>query len=312
MSKLVSIVVPVHNSSKYLKRCLDSIINQTYKNIEIIAVENGSKDNSLEILNSYKTKIKINKLDKPSIGAARNKGIEMSTGTYLAFIDSDDTIEEEFIEKLVQNIEHEKSDLTVCGVKELHEENKIENIRKDYPLKTIARDEIMNNLEKFDYGPCNKLYKREIILKNKLLFPTTLKYEDVPFVLGYISSCKTISRVMDSLYNYHIHLESEQTTIDERIFDIFEILELLKHHVNIIQLEGLYAKILTIYSLKTRNIKDKNTRNKFITNAYSILDKNYDNWRNCEYLLNRPILKRIIQRHKSLVKFYTSVYAKTH
>lgn len=312
MTELVSIVVPVHNSSKYLSRCINSILNQTYENIEIIAVENGSADNSLEILNSFVPKIKIIVLKESSIGAARNAGIESSSGTFISFIDSDDTIKKEFIEELVENIKYEKSDLSICGLTEEYEETNETKQREDYPHKTIYREEILNNLEKFDYGPCNKLFKREIIIKNKLTFPTNLKYEDVPFVLGYISSSTSISRVPDSLYNYHIHSKSEQTTIDERIFDIFEILELLKHHVNILQLEGLYTKILTTYSLKTRNIKSKTTRENFINKAYKILDETYDNWRNCNYIIDRPLLKRIIQRHISLVKIYTTLYAKRH
>ena len=99
MTKLVSIVVPVHNSSKYLKRCLDSILNQTYKNIEVITVENGSTDDSLEILKSYEPQIKVIKLDSKSLGTARNTGINASLGDYISFIDSDDTIKKEFIEE---------------------------------------------------------------------------------------------------------------------------------------------------------------------------------------------------------------------
>jgi len=307
MTELVSIVVPVYNSSKYLKRCIDSILNQTYKNIEVIVVENGSTDSSLEILKSYGNKINIITLNTKSLGLARNTGIEVSKGQYISFIDSDDSIRKEFIEELVNSIEYEKSDLSICGIREIHEENGEEIIREDFPYKMIEREEIMNNLDKFDYGPCNKLYKREIIIKNKLTFPTNLKYEDVPFVLGYISSTKTISRVADALYNYHIHSNSEQTTVDERIFDIFEILELLKHHVNIIQLEGLYTKILTTYSLKTKKLKDKTKRLEFIDKAYSILDNTFENWKVCDYMLNRPLLKRIVQSHKTLVKLYTNI-----
>lgn len=307
MTESVSIVVPVHNSSKYLKRCIDSLLNQTYKNIEIIAVENGSTDNSLEILKSYGPKIKVIVLPESSVGTARNVGINASSGTLISFIDSDDTINKEFINELVENIEYEQSDLSICGIREINEETKEEKVREDYPHKGVEREEILNNLERFDYGPCNKLYRKEIIIKNKLSFPTNLKYEDVPFVLGYISSCKTISRVPDALYNYHIHNGSEQTTIDERIFDIFEILELLKHHVNILQLEGLYTKILTTYSLKTKYLKDKTKRIEFIDKAYDILDNNFDNWRTCSYMIDRPFLKRIVQSNRKLVKIYTNL-----
>ena len=312
MKELVSIIVPVHNSSKYLKKCLDSIKKQTYKNIEIIAVENGSKDKSLEILKSYKNIVKIEVLKEANLGKARNKGISVAKGTFISFIDSDDVIEPDFIEKLLENINAAKSDMSLCNVKEIHKETKTEKTREDYPNKKINREEIMNNLVSFDYGPCNKLFKKEIIIKNKLLFPENLKYEDVPFILGYISNCQTISKVNEELYKYNIHKESEQTTIDERIFDIIEITNLLKRHVNIYQLESLFTKLLTTYSLKTRHIKDTELRNKFIDEAYKILDENFNNWKECDYLQTRPFMKRMIQKNKFLIKLYTDIYASLH
>lgn len=309
MPELVSVIVPVHNSSKYLKRCIDSIKKQTYKNIEIITVENGSTDDSLEILKTYKN-IEIIKLEKASLGLARNTGIEKSKGKYISFIDSDDTIEKEFIEKLVKNIEEEKSDLAMCEIKEKYEENQKEKIREVYPKKEVEKEEIKNNLGKYDYGPCNKLYKKEIITKNKIEYPTNLKYEDVPFVLGYIISSEKITKIPEALYNYHIHKNSEQTTVDERITDIFEILELLKSQVNILQLEELYIKTLTTYSLKTRKLKSKTKRKEFIDKAYDILDETYSNWRNSNYIKSKTFLKRIIIKNRKILKIYTSLYSK--
>ena len=128
MKDLVSIIIPVHNSSKYLRKCLNSILSQTYKNLEIITVENGSTDNSLEILKEYKGKIKVEVLKKGNIGLARNKGIDKSTGEYLVFIDSDDEINEYFIEKMLNKLKETNTDLVTCDMLNKYEiKNKEEN-----------------------------------------------------------------------------------------------------------------------------------------------------------------------------------------
>ena len=176
MEELVSLIVPVHNSSKYLENCLKSILNQTYKSIEIIAIENGSKDNSLEILNQYKTKIKIEILKEAGIGLARNKGIQISKGKYIAFIDSDDTVEKNFIEELVKSLEKNNSDLSCCNITEIHESTNKVVKRDEYPRNEINQQEIYQNIHKFNYAIWNKLYKKEILIKNNITFPLGLKH----------------------------------------------------------------------------------------------------------------------------------------
>jgi len=110
----ISVIIPVYNTSKYLKRCLDSIINQTYVNLEIICINDGSKDNSLEILNQYKKKddrIIIIDKENQGVSAARNDGIKNSTGMYITFVDSDDWLELDAIEILYKTLINEKVDV---------------------------------------------------------------------------------------------------------------------------------------------------------------------------------------------------------
>lgn len=309
MKDLVSIIIPVHNSSKYLRKCLNSILSQTYKNLEIITVENGSTDNSLEILKEYKGKIKIEVLKKGNIGLARNKGIDKSTGEYLVFIDSDDEINEYFIEKMLNKLKETKTDLVTCDMLNKYEIKNKEEIDTMYPSSTTSLKEIKKHLEDFNYGPINKLYKSKIIKGNNIKYPEGIKYEDVPFVLKYVLSSKNgISKVNEPLYYYLIHKESEQRTNDKRIFDIINIMDICLSFDVKEELTNLYVKILTTYSLKTRYITDKNVRFTFINNAYSKLKKNYPNWKKCNYITKRNIFKRIIIKHKLLVKIYTSIY----
>lgn len=309
MKDLVSIIVPVHNSSKYIKSCLDSIINQTYKKIEIIVIENGSTDNSLEILKSYKDKIKLEVLKAAGLSKARNKGLELSRGEFIAFVDSDDRVNPTMIEELVNNIKENNSDLSCCDINEIHEKTSKEIKRDEYPRKTITKEEINKNYIMFNFAIWNKLYKKEIIEKNEVTFPIDLKYEDIPFVLKYLTKCNKVSKVNKYLYNYLIHDESEQTTVDKRIFDIIKILDLCLTFTDKENLEDVYVRELTTYIIKTRTLKDKNIRKKFINEAYNNLNKNYPNWKKCKYLKSRNLLKRLIQSNKTLSNIYTSFYS---
>jgi len=309
MTNLVSIIVPVHNSEKYLHNCIDSLLNQTYKNIEIIAVENGSIDSSKEILKSYKNKIKTITLRKASIGKARNAGLDEAQGEYISFIDSDDTVEPTFIEDMLNKMIKDNSDLVICDHYEIHEQNGKKEKIKNYPFKETSYDEILKNLHKINYANCNKLYKKELIDIYKLKYETNIKYEDLPFVYNYITKATKISKVNKHLYNYYIHKESEQTTVDERIFDIIKAVNLIRNSLDNKNIENLYVLTLTRYSLKTRYIKNSSIRRKFINEAYKELDKNFKDWKNSEYIKELPKCKRIIETNKFLVKLYTQIYS---
>ncbi len=308
MKKLVSIIVPVHNSSKYLASCIDSILNQTYKNIEIIVIENGSTDNSLEILKSYESQIKLEILENPGLSKARNKGIELSNGDYIAFVDSDDYIEKNMLETLVNDIEKNNSDLSICNITEKHENtNKVIN-RNVYPNNIITQNEIITNLEKFNFAVWNKLYKKEIITKNNITFPNDLKYEDIVFSIAYLSKCNKISKINECLYNYLVHNESEQTTVDKRVYDIIKILNLCKKYATHENLENLYVQELTTYALKMRYVSNQKLRKEFINTVYNIISQEYPNWKKSSYIQNMNAVKRTVIKNKTLLKLYTSLY----
>lgn len=308
MKELISIIIPVHNSSKYLDSCLESITKQTYKNIEIICIENGSTDNSLEKLKKYKDKIKIEILKESGLSKARNKGIELANGKYIAFLDSDDQLELTFIEELYNNLKENNSDMSICNFKEIYEETNKIILRNYFPNNKISEEQIKNNLDKFNYSIWNKLYKKEIIEKNNITFPISLKYEDIPFVLEYLTKCKTISKTNKYLYNYKIHKNSEQTTVDNRIYDIITIMNSCLNITNKDLLEDFYINTLTTYALKMRYVKNSKLRNEFIDKAYEEINKNFPNWKKSKYIKKRNIFKRIIQKNKSLVKIYTFLY----
>lgn len=117
-SKMISIIVPIYNVEKYLDKCLGSIVNQTYKNIEIILVNNGSTDNSLNIAEKWKyrdNRIKVFSIDNKGVSYARNYGIKVSNGNYIAFIDSDDWIDRDMYETLIEGIIRYNADIAQCS-----------------------------------------------------------------------------------------------------------------------------------------------------------------------------------------------------
>ena len=133
--KKVSIIIPIYNVEEYLSQCLDSIVNQTYSNLEVILINDGSTDNCLEICNKYINKYNWKLINKKNGGlsSARNAGLKEFTGDYVYFIDSDDWIKEDMIEVLVSLLENKKADIVECGIYWVYDnEIKIDNSDNDY------------------------------------------------------------------------------------------------------------------------------------------------------------------------------------
>jgi glycosyltransferase involved in cell wall biosynthesis len=208
-NELISIIVPIYNSQQYLQRCITSLVAQSYKNIEIILVDDGSHDNSLKICetNAFIDKrIKVVCKENGGAASARNKGIEVSQGEYIVFVDSDDWIYQNAIEVLYIGLKSTQSDLTTAGVL-------AKNIREHkYSLATKSIDLKKNVKEKkiFDYLknlcsflPVGKIYKNSIIKGNNIFFTPHMKIgEDTVFVRTYLKYCSKISTLHDIVYFY--------------------------------------------------------------------------------------------------------------
>ena len=215
---LVSVVIPVYNTAKYLPRCLDSIIHQTYHNLEIIIIDDGSTDDSYIIAKKYATKdprIKLIHQKNSGQSTARNRGIKLATGIYISFIDSDDLITKDFIKKLLDPFNTQDAVLSVCGIhyKRLNQAsisnvytNPIRNRRssesyKAYILYLLAIDGRM-------YSSVNKLYKTSFV--KTLAFDKNLNFaEDTKFVLNYLNHTQgKISFILEPLYIYNYGTET--------------------------------------------------------------------------------------------------------
>lgn len=308
----VSIIVPVYNTAKYLKQCIDSLTNQTLNEIEIIIINDCSPDNSSDIITSYKDKrIKIiNHNKNMGIGKSRNDGIKKATGKYIAFVDSDDFVDLNMYEKYYNFANANNLDF-VTGFYNKVLNNKIINFKNDYfEITNIHKNKNLINL--IDYGPCNKIFKREIITKNNIKFDENKKFEDIPFVVSALCHSENVGHINDYLYNYRIRGNSETTTIDKRTKDIFDILEKVNKifpqtERNSLEVEYFNITQITRYMLKQKYQKNKNLKLNFINQGFEILNNKYPNWKNNKYYKKENIFKRIIKSNKILLTIYCNM-----
>ena len=213
-NSLVSVIVPIYNTEKHLKNCIESIINQTYTNLEIILVNDGSTDNSPIICDSYANidnRIKVVNILNMGVSNARNQGLRSSTGKYIQFVDSDDFIDKDMIEILVNNIESQNADIVMCGIKRVSKLDFILDTAKHIGTFEIE-DFIIKNIEMIGdnlFGsPCNKLYKYDIIKKHDIMFDPLIEYaEDLIFNYEYFRNIDRVTVNSNCLYNYNRDIE---------------------------------------------------------------------------------------------------------
>lgn len=208
MSSKVSVVLPVYNCEKHLDNCIKSILNQSYTNIEIIIINDGSTDRSELIINKFKETdsriIYYSQINKgPS--EARNIGISNSTGRYVVFVDSDDTIAPRYIESLVENIICSKSDLVCCGYKEISNIGLSNFSDFNYLSENSSLKSFVEMVCEGTGGVLwSKIFKNEIIEKNNLKMDKQLYMcEDLVFVLQYATFCDSFYYINQYLYNYN-------------------------------------------------------------------------------------------------------------
>lgn len=211
--KLVTIIVPIYNVEQYLRECLDSIISQTYKNIEIILVDDGSPDRSSAICDEYAAKdarIKVIHKINGGLSSARNAGLEIAKGDYITFCDSDDILMPDAIECYIDMQSKFCCDIVSC--ESLFLENgktsEIEHYHKKEPITLFSGVEYIGGF--FDYSTdcsvCNKMYNREAIGKNR--FPVGKTNEDILFQYDVLKNCRLLAHSNKGLYLYRVNESS--------------------------------------------------------------------------------------------------------
>lgn len=304
----LSIIVPVYGVEKYIDKCLNSLVKQSLKEIEIIVVNDGTKDNSQKIIDKYvkkyPDKIKSYIKENGGQGSARNYGLKKATGEYIGYVDSDDFVEKDMYKKLYDKAKENNYDIVVCGNY---------NVSEDYQNKNI--DAFINNyntdLENIFFGKMavwNKIYKRDILIKNKLEFKEKVWYEDLAFTLKAIMNSNTFAFIDEPLYDYLIREGSTMNNSNVKrnleILDAFDdILSYIKHNkkeeyfdkVEFLAIDHIYiSAIVRILKANADNKIKKETVNELIC----YMNKNFPNYKNNKYIntlsRNRKIIYKLI------------------
>ena len=311
----VSVIVPIYNVEKYLEKCINSLLSQTLEDIQIILVNDGSKDNSGNIAKEYEknNKDRVIYVEKENGGLsdARNYGLKYATGNFIAFLDSDDYIEKNAYEEMYNKAIEENADYVECDfIWEFP--NKI-RVDKQYPYKN--KKEMLSFVRVVAW---NKLIKRQLITDNNLEFPKGLRYEDVEFTYKLIPFVNKFAYV-DKPFIHYVQREGSIANVqNERTAEIFTVLdnviEFYKKN-NIYEeyrdeLEYNYARYLLCSSLKRMcKIKDKTIREKLLTESWERLNLNFPNWKENVILKTVNIGKNKYMRtvNKSTYKIYSKI-----
>jgi|GEM_PF-1180855 len=225
---IVSIIMPIYNTANYLKRAIDSVLNQSIKEIELILVDDGSTDNSAEIYSSYlsDSKVRLVNLEHRGQGEARNEGLKIARGKYIGFVDSDDYIDSDMYAAMVAIIEKNRCDVVVCDV--VYEHGKEKNIQKSVESDFTKENYLMNGINLC--SSCNKLFKSKVF--EGLMFPD-IAYEDMALIPLVIAKSESIIYIQQPYYHYCKRLDSTSMTyIGRRVKEMIPAMDILLSNIS--------------------------------------------------------------------------------
>lgn len=271
-NSFVSIIIPIYNAEDSLHNCIESILDQTYKDIEIIMINDGSTDHSKNICDHYAKldqRIKVIHQENAGPSAARNRGIEQAVGNYIQFVDADDYIKPTMTETLVKAITN-NIQLVICGYQSIH----FWTLRKYTPSFTgiYQQSDLMQYIGELYRdillpSPCNKLYDATLINDFQLRFQENVKVgEDLLFNLAYIKTCSRIQMIDKILYNYVI--QDDQSLSRDFNKEFFENQHMLHEQVRTFLLEEDY------YSGRNKDFLKINYANSIINSLNNLFHQN--------------------------------------
>lgn len=309
----VSIIVPVYNVENYLAKCLDSLVKQTLENIEVLVVNDGSKDGSQKIIEQYAQqypeKIKPFFKENGGLSDARNFGIDRALGDFIGFVDSDDYVTETMFEEMVNLADKHQSKMVICNIQKVDQHGNVTQKLTQIPNMPEKID-LENNFSVFSdlsYFACNKLFRKELF--NQKRFKKGVHFEDIQLIPQLLLNCENIAQTQNFHYQYLERTDSITKTHTEKGLDILKAVEDVeavfgksqyadkKQELKNFQIfEGIYSFLAYLAFVKSDDVfyemahklelfvKDRNIKLKDILN-YSRFDKNY--------LLSLPLKKKI-------------------
>lgn len=309
----VSVIIPAYNAEKTIEKCLYTLLNQTFDDYELIVINDGSTDSTKSILDNFKENTKLIVINKQNegMGKARNIGIKEATGEYIIFVDSGDYVDEKLLEEYYNFASTNDLDVVTSMYNKVINNKIVLCPSTKYKIGNIKTSpQILNSIE---YVSWAKLYRRKMLIDNNIFFVENKKYEDMPFVCKALLKSKLIGFLNVSYYYYVINKHSETTVMDDRVFDILDILNIIKNDYKKEyylkdEVDFLIIDKTTNYMLQQRKQKNRKTKKEFINKGYEFLNKNIKNWKNNKYYKKTSFVKRIIKNHKNLLKIYCGFY----
>lgn len=320
----VSVIVPVYNVEEYLPKCLESLVNQTLPEIEILVVNDGSPDNSQAIIDDYAArypdKIRAFIKENGGLSDARNYGLAHATGEYIAFVDSDDYVDIDMYELMYKKAAESDSDVVCCPYTDVYERrvgrNYFGGSMKHFGKSVAESPKILRYANSFAW---NKIYRREFWNQHNFLFPVGQWFEDSALIYNVMGAANRVECVNIPFYYYLKSREDSITnTVDERLLDILKsvtsLVEFYKnlpespemqHEINYLCLRHTLARIR-----KLDQIPDKRFAKRFLDECYAFYEANLPGWRETSYVRppkkarKKTKIRCYIQRNQSLARLW--------
>ena len=290
--KKVSVIVPVYNVENYIGRCIDSLVNQTLEDIEVVIVNDGSTDDSQKVIDDYvqkyPDKIKSFTIKNGGVANARNYALDKATGEYIGFVDSDDYVAKDMYEKLYNKAIEDNADIVNCGY---YRETETRCVEKETAYNPEFGNSVFENpyliVDSVPYI-WNKIFKRKIIEDNKIRFPNLKIYEDLVFTYELFVEANRVSKVFEPLYFYTVTRETSLTfKFSEKRFDIFEAFGILTEYMNQkgcleqFRQEIIFTLLKHIYVVLEKDVTRDTAKlkKKYIKEVFKYLNENFKDWK---------------------------------
>ncbi len=283
----VSIIIPVYNTEKYIKQCLESLINQkTEFEYEIICVNDGSTDNSEKILEQFNKNIQHISIKNSGPGAARNLAIQKAKGQYLLFVDSDDYVEENFIQRMTEEAIKNEADVVICNFYRFRDNNsELEKVNKG--KRAIYQKGAIQEVLLMEFHSCNKLFKRELMMQN--LYPEDMLFEDVVAISEALIDANKIVKIEDYLYYYRRTDNSITNNLKDKNYFIKKAIDKIEpkfiNNVYLTQIEFLNINCILV-DLAIKVMKAKKNKQAYKDIIEPVIKK-YPKW------YKNPLIKKV-------------------
>lgn len=296
-NKMVSVIVPVYNVEAYIDKCLNSLCNQTFKDIEIIVVDDGSTDKSPEIIKKHAdidSRILYFRKDNGGLSSARNFGINKAAGEYIGFVDSDDWVDKYFVEHLLSAMVEDSSDISICNISYINE-NGVENRNVPHINKHIVldKDSAFKELllgKQYRFHAVNKLYKRYLFFDPDIKYPIGKMFEDVATTYKVFYKANCVSIINEKLYYY---LQKRKGSILSSAFNDknFELLEAMEQVLN--------------YTRENEIKCDNEMQCFYVNNVIGLMSQSHESYLTYSKMQRKQYLSRLLSQQREFDCIFT-------